>query len=410
MAMEEEEEVRPKFLGWLVPLSIVLAALVHPNTALAQTAAAAGAWMCPCPGRLPVPLGGAASCTIACFGGSGIGGAANMLRGAAGVGAVLGVLNMLGDSQADSAAAAQSQAAAAAEAQRQAAAAAAAAAAENAKNRLLGELQGDVSAPPPAPSSSGTVTVNGVPLMADGDTAPGPTASQFPVGGPPPATSGSTAAGPTEAGQVAVNIDGPQPTLSSGPQTASLPSDASAGPALGGEPPEIPSPTVTSYMKNAKEFFADKVKDASFETATKTTFGDSAASAALDAGKWAESGTGPYAMAAAIMFNAAHLPEYIFPKILAAARGDLSPGEANGLTIQAVNHLYDFDTPVNAAIADGPAAVAGNAVTEGLASLASSYLPVADELKEMNAEAIHNLAQDLPKIAKFWTSAPEDQP
>ncbi|MGH7247884.1 MAG: hypothetical protein ACREH9_07240, partial [Pseudomonadota bacterium] len=201
-------------------------------------------------------------------------------------------------------------------------------------------------------------------------------------------------------GQTAVNLDSTPTLRGNGGQTAAIP--AGSGVVVSSLNPdtaaEVPTPTVTDYMNRAGNFLVDSARQ-------------DASKVALSGKTFAEEEMGPYGMTAVVMVNIARLPRWEFSQISAAARGDLSPEDANGLTVQATNRIFDFGAPANDAIRNG-AMQAGigqieDNATEGVATLATSFLPIEDAAKDSIAETAPKLADSLKKVATFWTNSPD---
>jgi hypothetical protein len=114
---------------------------------------------------------------------------------------------------------------------------------------------------------------------------------------------------------------------------------------------------------------------------------------------------GPYGITTVVMINVAHLPDYVFSNIQAAASGDRTLQQTNGLTVQAVNRIFDFGSPVNKVIKNGVSqTVQDEAIksgSEGAGAWVSSYLP--GEARESISETAPKLAADLRHIVSFWT-------
>lgn len=167
-------------------------------------------------------------------------------------------------------------------------------------------------------------------------------------------------------------------------------------------PPAVPEVTAEDYLRRSSGFLIEKSKQAALDAGSKL---------ALSGEMFAEEEMGPYGMTAVIMKNAAQLPDWEFQKILVVARGDLSPSEVDGLTLQAVNRLYDFNTSANAAISNGVLETAKDnlkgVVKSGVAQLASSFLPGDEAEKSQMASTALKLSGDLPKIISFWTTKPD---
>ncbi|MHB8847412.1 MAG: hypothetical protein ACYC43_03110 [Burkholderiales bacterium] len=336
-----------------------------------------------------------------------------MMQGAGIAGQAIGnavVRAILGNPQED--AARQAAAAQAAEQQRQAALKAAAqqkqAAQEEmrqqelAKQRILGLLK-DTDAPPdlalklgdsadaPPLTVSATKGAFGKVVVMPAETAASPAISA------PPADQGLQ----MKLGDAA---DKPESVPSSPANSASNPVNPGvtgypdvAGSSLNtGIKAEVPAPTVADYMNRSAGFLTDRARE-------------EVSRAALSGELLAEGEMGPYGMATAVMINVARLPHFVLSNIQAAARGDLTPQQAYGLTTQAVNRIFDFNSPVNQAVKDGVLQTARDQVQsqiedqakEGIASLATSYFPVADEVKSSIAETAPKLANDL----QHWVKA-----
>lgn len=167
-------------------------------------------------------------------------------------------------------------------------------------------------------------------------------------------------------------------------------------------PPEVPEVTAEDYLKRSRDLLVEKTKQIILQSGSKL---------ALSGEMFAEEEMGPYGMTAVVMKNAAELPDWEFSKILSTARGDLSPSETDGLTLQAVNRLYDFNTSANAAVSNGVLKTAKDQLTgamkSGVAQLASSFLPVEDTEKTQITGTALELSNDLPKIVSFWTTKPD---
>ena len=384
----------PILRGWRLPLLLAAAgvalSLIAMRDAAAQdistpSAVLVGPLMCPCPGR-PVPLGSAGSCEAACYGMSGGGPSPQqqmqnqIMRQLTQMGVQMFLNALLNDDGDDDAAAA-----AQAEARAQSLAAAEAKRTDAIRTQLLGEMQGDVT--------SGS---SQLPLM--GTTQPAatnPSVADQLMHNDSQGQSGS---------QVAVNLDATPKLLGGDTETGSLPSDpATIGPSLDASmPPDVPDVTVSDYMSRAGKFLADSARD-------RVT--NDVSHAALSGELFGEAEMGPYGMATVVMINVARLPDYIFPKILAAARGDMSADEGSDLTIQAVNRVYAFDPAVNKAVAEGILQSvqdkAQDAAKEGVATLATSFLPIEEESKQAIAQSAPQVADALKTVASFWTDTPD---
>lgn len=135
---------------------------------------------------------------------------------------------------------------------------------------------------------------------------------------------------------------------------------------------------------------------------------------ALSGEMFAEAEMGPYGMATVVMMNVATLPQYVFKQVSSAISGGLPPGDAEGLgmTVRSVNHIFDLGSPVNSAIENGASQTLSGEVTsqakQSLATLAASFLPVQDEVKQSIASQATHIADTATAAYRhIFTSDPE---
>jgi hypothetical protein len=170
-------------------------------------------------------------------------------------------------------------------------------------------------------------------------------------------------------------------------------------------PASVDSTAATDYFGRALDF----IKDDALKT------GKSAVSkSALSGEMFAEAEMGPYGMTTVVMMNVATLPKFVFKQIGGVVSGQTSPDEAMGMTVHAVNHIFDFGTPVNSAIEKGASETLQSGITkqakQSLATLAASCLPVQDEVRESIAhQATHIADTALDAYKHIFTPGAEDQ-
>jgi hypothetical protein len=170
-------------------------------------------------------------------------------------------------------------------------------------------------------------------------------------------------------------------------------------------PTSVDSTVATDYFGRALDF----IKDDALKTAKSAV-----SKSALSGEMFAEAEMGPYGMTTVVMMNVATLPKYVFKQISGVVSGQTPPDEAQGMTVHAVNHIFDFGTPINSAIEKGTSETIQGKVTgqakESLATLAASFLPVQDEVKESFAhQATHITDTTLDAYKHIFTPGAEDQ-
>lgn len=205
--------------------------------------------------------------------------------------------------------------------------------------------------------------------------------------------------------------DTPPLPVAAQPQRASKwgkepPLPSSIGRALSSDIPTSVDPTATSdYVGRAMGF----IRDSALKSADSAT-----RKSALSGEMFAEAEMGPYGMTTVVMMNVATLPKFVFKQIDGVVSGQTTPDEAVSMTVRAVNHVFDFGTPVNSAIENGASAtiqgeVAGQA-KQSLATLLASSLPVQDELKESIAgQSTHIADTALAAYRHIFTASDDDQ-
>lgn len=194
------------------------------------------------------------------------------------------------------------------------------------------------------------------------------------------------------------------PTISKWGKEPPLPS--SIGRVLSSDiPASVDSTAATDYFGRALDF----IKDDALNTAKSAV-----SKSALSGEMFAEAEMGPYGMTTVVMMNVATLPKYVFKQISGVVSGQTSPDETMGMTVHAVNHIFDFGTPVNGAIEMGASETVQSGVAkqakESLATLAASFLPVQDEVKESIASQSTHIADTaLDAYKHIFTPSAEEQ-
>lgn len=207
--------------------------------------------------------------------------------------------------------------------------------------------------------------------------------------------------------------------------TPILSTGAAHGPSMWGKEPPLPtsigrslasdiSPSVdsndaTDYISRALDFMRQNIGQTALKDGKKS---------ALSGEMFAETEMGPYGMATVVMVNVAQLPDFVVGKISGVVTGDTPNEDPQSLTVQAANRIFDFNTPVNDAIRNGALDTARDEITssikgsakQGLASLATEFLPVDDEVRQTladNATKISDTATDAFK--HIFTADKDDQ-
>jgi hypothetical protein len=184
------------------------------------------------------------------------------------------------------------------------------------------------------------------------------------------------------------------------------PLPSSIGRALSSDvPTSVDSAAAGDYVGRALDF----IKDESLHSANSAV-----RKSALSGEMFAETEMGPYGMTTVVMMNVATLPKYVFKQIDGVVSGQISADEAWGLTVHAVNHIFNFGTPVNSAIENGASETTQGEVTgqakQSLATLAALSLPVQDEIKESIAHQSTHIADTALEAYKhIFTPSAEDQ-
>jgi hypothetical protein len=194
--------------------------------------------------------------------------------------------------------------------------------------------------------------------------------------------------------------------------TPALLTGAAHGPSIWGKEPPLPtsvgrslasdiSPSVdskdaTDYIGRALDFMRQNIEQTALKDGKKS---------ALSGEMFAETEMGPYGMATVVMVNVAQLPDFVVGKISGVVTGSTSNEDAQSLTFQSANRIFDFNTPVNDAVKNGTLNTARDEISgsiegsakQGLASLTSEFLPVKNEVKQTladNATEISDTATD----------------
>lgn len=144
--------------------------------------------------------------------------------------------------------------------------------------------------------------------------------------------------------------------------------------------PSVDPTHASDYIGRALDFMHQNIEQTAQNALDKS---------ALSGELFAETEMGPYGMATVVMVNVAQLPNWEFGKITGAVTGNLSEADAAGLTTQAANRIFDFQSPVNQAVQNGVLETARDeasasveaSVKKNLASLAAEFLPVRDEVR-----------------------------
>ena len=184
------------------------------------------------------------------------------------------------------------------------------------------------------------------------------------------------------------------------------PLPSSIGRALSsGVPTSVDSTAANDYFGRALDFIRDE---------TVKTADSAVRKSALSGEMFAEAEMGPYGMTTVVMMNVATLPKFVIKQISGVISGQASPDEGNGMTVQAVNHIFNFGTPVNSAIENGMSETIQGEVTgqakQSLAALAASFLPVQDEVKQSIASQSTHIADTALNAYKhIFTPGAEDQ-
>ncbi|MGB7266120.1 MAG: hypothetical protein WBC92_11455, partial [Terracidiphilus sp.] len=161
--------------------------------------------------------------------------------------------------------------------------------------------------------------------------------------------------------------------------------------------PSVDSKAATDYIGRALDFMRQNIEQTALKEGKKS---------ALSGEMFAETEMGPYGMATVVMVNVAQLPDFVVGKISGVVTGSTSNEDAESLTVQASNRIFDFNTPVNAAVRNGALNTVKDEISgsiedstkKGLASLAAEFLPVKDEVKQ-------SLAENATKISDTATDA-----
>lgn len=121
----------------------------------------------------------------------------------------------------------------------------------------------------------------------------------------------------------------------------------------------------------------------------------------------------------AIEVNVKQSIPWVTSQIGAAASGNLTAEQAGNLPFELANRIFDVGSPANAVMSNGVVGAGMDAaqgqvtasVTGGVASLASSFLPATDEVKESIAASAPGLAGNLQSLVHAWTkSGAEGEP
>lgn len=184
------------------------------------------------------------------------------------------------------------------------------------------------------------------------------------------------------------------------------PLPTSIGRALSSDvPTSVDASSASDYVARALGFIKDETLKSANSAARKS---------ALSGEMFAETEMGPYGMTTVVMMNVATLPKFVFKQINGVVSGQVSPDEAMGMTVQAVNHIFNFSTPVNSAIENGASQTIQGQVTgqakQSLATLAASFLPVEDEVKQdIASQSTHIADTALDAYKHIFTPSGEDQ-
>lgn len=173
--------------------------------------------------------------------------------------------------------------------------------------------------------------------------------------------------------------------------------------------PSVDSNDATDYIGRALDFMRQNIEQTAVNAVNKS---------ALSGELFAETEMGPYGMATAVMVNVIQLPHFVVGKISGAVTGSTPNEDPQSLSVQTANRIFDFNTPVNAAISNGALNTARNEVTnsieasakQNLASLAAEFLPVDNEIKQSiagNATKISDTATNA--FQYIFTTGKDDQ-
>jgi hypothetical protein len=184
------------------------------------------------------------------------------------------------------------------------------------------------------------------------------------------------------------------------------PLPSSIGRALSSDiPTSVDATSAGDYAARALGFIKDETLKSANSAARKS---------ALSGEMFAETEMGPYGMTTVVMMNVITLPKFVIKQISGVVTGQTPPDEAPDITVQSVNHIYSFGTPVNSAIENGASETIQGAVTgqakESLAALAASCLPVKDAVKESIAHQSTHIADTaLDAYKRIFTPSGEVQ-